>query len=53
MLALILETFKDLLIIEESLDCLVLIVGEEAVRVPDCGIPGVEQSPTSPLRLPV
>ena len=53
MLAFVLETFKDLLIIEESLDGLGLIASQEAVRVPDIGDPGVEQNPPGALRLPV
>ena len=52
MLAFVLETFKDLLTIEESLDCIGLKVSEETVRVPDSGNPGVEQEPSKALHLP-
>ena len=53
MLALVLETFKDLLIIEESSDCPVLRVSEETVRVPGVRDPGVKQKPIRVLLLPV
>ena len=52
MLAFVLETFKDLLTIEESLDCTGLRVSEETVGVPDSGNPGVEQEPSKALHLP-
>ena len=51
MLAFVLETFKDLLTIEKSLDCIDLRVSEETVGVPDSRNPGVEQEPSKALHL--
>ena len=43
MLTFILETLKDLHVIEDSLECLCLRVRLYAVGVPGCRIPGIEQ----------